>query len=225
MFTPPCWRWELSEPLAVGLVLALRQQVAQAWNVGSGRTLVAPPSFTLPDGAAAVVLVFAALAAVMVIARKLGPAAVSGPEGYWWLGLPLDRWPMVAGRLARRLAAVWAGASVLHLPIGFITDLEAWVSGQVLAAGTFGAAAVCAALLAALRQAGPDPEAPGPSRPELLQRLFSGPFPALLLLAALSFVPRQAAAGVLGPALAALAADVALGLLVFVRLGRIPAGS
>lgn len=44
--------------LAVGLVLALREQVAQAWNVGSGRTLVAPPSFSLPDGAAAAVLVF-----------------------------------------------------------------------------------------------------------------------------------------------------------------------
>ena len=70
--------------LAVGLVLALREQVAQAWNVGSGRTLVAPPSFSLPDGAAAAVLVFAALAAVMVVARKLGPAGWS--DACCWCG-------------------------------------------------------------------------------------------------------------------------------------------
>lgn len=82
---------------------------------------------------------------------------------------------------------MWPGAFVLYLPLGFITDLGASGWGQILAGGTFGLAAVCA-----------------------------------VLLAALSFVPRQAAAGMLGPALMALAADVALALLVFVRLGRIP---
>ena len=55
--------------LAAGLVLALREQVAQTWNDGSGRTLVAPPSFALPDGAAQVVLAFAALVTVMTVAR------------------------------------------------------------------------------------------------------------------------------------------------------------
>ena len=45
--------------LAEGLVLALREQVAQAWGTNAaGRTLVAPPSFSRPDGAAAAVLVF-----------------------------------------------------------------------------------------------------------------------------------------------------------------------
>ena len=208
--------------LAAGLVLALREQVASAWNADAGRTLVAPPSFPLPDGAAATVLVFAALVTVLAMARKFGPASVSGPEGYWWLSLPLDRRPMVTGRLARRLLLVWAGASVLYLPLGFITNLRASVWGQILAGGTFGLAAVCAVLLAALRQAGPGPAASRPSEPELLQRVFSGPLPGLLLLAVLSFIPRQAAAGMLGPALMALAADVALALLVFVRLDRIP---
>ncbi|MBD7994655.1 hypothetical protein H9639_05025 [Arthrobacter sp. Sa2CUA1] len=209
--------------LAVGLVLALREQVALAWNTdAAGRTLVAPPSFALPDGTAATVLVFAALVTVMTVARKFGPAAVNGPEGYWWLSLPLDRRPMVTGRLARRLTAVWAGATVLYLPFGFVMDLQAGVVGQFLAAAAFGVAAVCAVLLAALRQAGPGTEGSGASRPELLRRLFSGPLPGLLLLAVLSFVPRQAAAGVLGPAFVALAADVALGLLVFARLDRIP---
>ena len=133
--------------LATGLVLALRGQVAQAWSAGpAGRTLVAPPSFSLPDGAAAAVLVFAALTSVTVMARKLGPASVSAAEGYWWLGLPLDRRPMVTGRLVRRLVLVCAGAAVLYLPFGLVTDLETGVQGQLLAAGVFGLAAVCAVL-------------------------------------------------------------------------------
>ncbi|GAA1908303.1 hypothetical protein GCM10009688_10540 [Arthrobacter gandavensis] len=200
--------------LAVGLVLALREQVAQAWNVGSGRTLVAPPSFALPDGAAAAVLVFAALAAVMVIARKLGPAAVSGPEGYWWLSLPLERRPMLAGRLVRRLLLVWAGTAVLYLPFGFVMDLETSVRGQVLAAATFGVAAVSAVLLAGLQQARPAPQSAAERR--------SGSLPGLLVLALLSLVTVRVAAGSWVLAVGSLGVTVALGLLVFARLDRIP---
>lgn len=201
--------------LAAGLVLALREQVEQAWTADAGRTLVAPPSFALPDGTAATVLVFAALAAVMVMARKLGPAAVSGPEGYWWLSLPLDRRPMVAGRLIRRLLLVWAGASVLYLPFGFVLDLETSVSGQLLAAGTFGVAAVCAVLFAALRQARPVPRSTAERR--------RGMLPGLLVLALLSLVTvRVAAAGAWALALGGLGVTVALCLVVFARLDRIP---
>ncbi len=200
--------------LAVGLVLALREQVAQAWNVGSGRTLVAPPSFSLPDGAAAAVLVFAALAAVMTVARKFGPASVSGPEGYWWLGLLLDRRPMVTGRLARRLAAVWAGASVLYLPFGFVMDLETSVRGQVLAAATFGVAAVCAVLLAAWQQTRPAPRSAAEQR--------RGMLPGLLVLALMSLGTVRVAAGSWALALTGLCVTGALGLLVFSRLDRIP---
>ncbi|MBO0895308.1 DUF6297 family protein [Arthrobacter sunyaminii] len=220
--------------LAAGLVLALREQVALAWSADSaGRTLVDPPSFSLPDGAAPTVLLFAALAAIMVVARKLGPAAVSGPEGYWWLSLPLDRRRMVSGRLIRRLVLVWAGASVLYLPFGFITDLAASVRGQFGAAAAFGLAAVCAVLLALLQQVGAGPATPGgpatatpagASRTArgLARRMVSGQLPGLLLLAVLSFVPRQAAAGLWGPALVTLAAAVALWLVGRPRLGDIP---
>ncbi|WP_091601158.1 DUF6297 family protein [Arthrobacter koreensis] len=200
--------------LAAGLILALREQVEQAWNVGSGRTLVAPPPFSLPDGTAAAVLVFAALAAVMVVARKLGPVAVSGPEGYWWLSLPLDRRPMVAGRLILRLLLVWAGASLLYLPFGFVLDLETSVSGQLLAAGTFGVAAVCAVLFAALRQAGPVPRA------AVVRR--RGMLPGLLVLALLALVTVRVAAGSWALALTVLSVAGALGLVVFARLDRIP---
>lgn len=210
--------------LAAGLVLALRDQVAQAWDADStGRTLVASPPFSLPDGAASTVLLFAVLAAVMVLARKFGPAAVTDAEGYWWLNLPLNRRPLLTGRLARRLVVVWAGASVLYLPVGFITDLSAAVPGQFLGAGVFGLAAVCAVLVAALRQAGAGPLVMNRARTGLVHLTATGPLPGLVLLAALSAVPRQAAAGVLGPAVVTLAAAVALWLVVLPRLGLIPA--
>lgn len=57
-------------------------------------------------GATAALLVFEALAAVMMMAPKIYSVAVSGHEGYWWLGVPLDRRPMVARRLIRRLLLV-----------------------------------------------------------------------------------------------------------------------
>ena len=209
---------------AAGLVLALREQVARAWEVDpGGRTLVAPPSLALPEGSAVTALLFAVLVAVVVLARKLGPAAVTTAEGYWWLSLPLDRRPLVTGRLLRRLALVWAGASVLYLPIGFITDLDAGVPGQFLAGAVFGVAAVSAVLLAALRQIGAGQAGSGSSGPGPGGRIVSGPLPGLVLLAVLSFVPRQAAAGLWGPALVAVAAAVGLGLIVFPRLGAIPA--
>lgn len=68
--------------LAAGLVLALREQVAQAWGTNAaGRTLVAPPSFSLPDGAAAAVLVFAALVTVMTVARSSVRPRPADPKG------------------------------------------------------------------------------------------------------------------------------------------------
>ncbi|MCC9192121.1 DUF6297 family protein [Arthrobacter sp. zg-Y916] len=202
--------------LAAGLVLALREQVALAWNTdAAGRTLVAPPSFALPDGAAAAVLVFAALAAILVVARKLGPAAVSGPEGYWWLSLPLERRPMVAGGLVRRLLLVWAGTTVLYLPFGFVMDLETSVRGQVLAAATFGVGAVCAVLLAGLQQARPAPQSAAERR--------RGSLPGLLVLALLSLVTVRVAAGSWALAVGSLGVTVAFGLVVFARLDRIPA--
>lgn len=200
--------------LAAGLVLALRGQVAQAWSADpAGRTLVAPPSFALPYGTAAVVLVFAALVAVMVLARKFGPASVSAAEGYWWLSLPLNRRPMVTGRLVRRLLLVWAGASVLFLPFGFVTDLGAGISGQLLAAGVFGLAAVCVVLLAAVQQARPAPRSGVDRR--------TGLIPGLLVVALLSLLPVQVAAGSWALGLSALSVTCALWLVVSARLERI----
>ncbi|MCC9173833.1 DUF6297 family protein [Arthrobacter sp. zg-Y179] len=200
--------------LAGGLVLAMRNEVAKALGPGTGgrRTIVAADWGALPDGAAVTVLLFAVLAAVMAGARKLGPVAVASAEGYWWLSLPVDRRPFLAGPLLRRVGLVWAGGAVLYLPVGFITDLQATLEGQFLGAAVFGLAAVCAVLLAALRQSagnGFPAGAPGAAG-------------GLVLLALLSFVTRLAAAGGLWPAAAALAAVVGLWVLVLARMGAVP---
>lgn len=209
--------------LAAGLVLALREQVSTVWNGGdAGRTLTEAPWIDLPDGAASIVLVFAALVAVLGMARKFGPAAVAPAEGYWWLSLPVDRRPMIAGRLVRRLILVWAGAAVLYLPIGFITNLDAGPVDQLGGAAVFGLAALCAVLAAAVRQAGLGPRPLGPDAGSAVLGAAAGPIPGLVLLAALSFLPGLAAAGVIWAGAAALAAAVGLGLLVFPRLDRIP---
>ena len=121
---------------------------------------------------------------------------------------------MVASRLVRRLLLVWAGASVAYLPFGFVLDLETSVSGQLLAAGTFGVAAVCAVLFAALRQAGPVPGSAAERG--------RGMLPGLLVLALLSLVTVRVAAGSWALALGGLSVAGALGLVVFARLDRIP---
>lgn len=199
--------------LAGGLVLAMRNEVAKALGPGTGgrRTIVSAEWTALPGDAAAAVLLCAALTAVMAGARKLGPVAVASAEGYWWLNLPVDRRPFLTGPLLRRAGLVWAGGTVLYLPVGFITDLQASWEGQLFGAGVFGLAAVCALLLAALQQAGTGFPAG-----------VSGSAVRLLLLALLSFLPRMAAAENLWPAAAVLAAVSGLWALVSARLGAIP---
>ncbi|MDK1326463.1 DUF6297 family protein [Arthrobacter sp. zg-Y1143] len=221
--------------LAGGLVLALRNEVARALGSGAGgrRTIVAAVWTGLPDGAAVTVLLFAALAAVLTGARKLGPVAVTSAEGYWWLGLPVDRRPFLTGRLLRRVGMVWAAGAVLYLPVGVITDLQAAFAGQLAGAAVFGLAAVCALLLAAVGQSAGNGQVggqqvdgqPGGNRPTAGNGIPAGPFGtagALVLLALLGFLPRLAAAGEWWPAPAALAAVVGLGLWVQTRLERIP---
>ncbi|MCC9144476.1 MULTISPECIES: DUF6297 family protein [unclassified Arthrobacter] len=200
--------------LAGGLVLAMRNEVARALGSGTGgrRTVITADLTALPDGVAVTVLLFAALASVMAGARKLGPVAVSSAEGYWWLSLPVDRRQFLAGGLLRRVGLVWAAGAVLYLPVGFITDLQATFEGQLAGAVVFGLAAVCALLMAALRQSA------GNGFPDEALGVAGG----LVLLALLSLLPRLAAAGELWPGPVALAAAVGLWLVVFARMGAVP---
>lgn len=142
--------------LAVGLVLALREQVAGVWDSGAGtrRTLVNDAVIALPTGMAPVILLFAVLAGVLVGARRFGPATVTPAEAYWWLGLPHDRRPLLAGRLARRVLLAGAAAAALYLPFGFITAWQAAPTAQFVGAATYGLAAAAAVLMAGLRQTG-----------------------------------------------------------------------
>lgn len=202
--------------LAGGLVLALRNEVALA--VGSGadarRTIVAAQWTGLPDGAAVTVLLFAALAAVLAGARKLGPVAVAPAEGYWWLGLPVDRSPFLAGRLLRRTGLAWAAGAVLYLPVGIITDLQATPAGQAAGAAVFGLAVVCAVLMAGLRQtgAGRSPRS----------RAAGATLLGLTALAYCSAIPRRAAQGEAWRIVTVLTLVLVVWLLVSWRMERIP---
>ena len=201
--------------LAGGLVLALRNEVALAVGSGAGarRTIVAAQWTGLPDGAAVTVLLFAALAAVLAGARKLGPVAVAPAEGYWWLSLPVDRSPFLAGRLLRRLVLVWAVGAALYLPIGVITDLQATPTGQAAGAAVFGLVVVCAVLMAGLRQT-------GGRRPRSRPALET--LPGLAVLAYCSAIPRRAAQGEAWRIVTVLTLVLVLWLLVSSRMERIP---
>ncbi len=206
--------------LAGGLVLALRNEVALAVGSGAGarRTIVAAQWMGLPDGAAVTVLLFAALAAVLAGAQKLGPVAVAPAEGYWWLSLPVNRSPFLAGRLLRRTGLVWAAGTVLYLPVGIITDLQATPAGQAAGAAVFGLAVVCAVLVAGLGQTAAGRTSAGNSFPAGP----AGTAAALGLLAVLGFLPGLAADGALWPAAAASAVGAGLWWLVFAGMESIP---
>lgn len=209
--------------LAGGLVLAMRNEVAKAVRSGSvtGRSMIAGDWAALPDGLAATFLLFAVLVAVLVGARKLGPVAVAPAEGYWWLSLPMDRRPFLRGRLLRRMGLVWAVGAALYLPIAVISDRQVVFSGQLAGAAAFGFAAVCALLLAALRQSAGKGSLPWNGFPGRSVRA-AGAVGAAVLLALLSPLPGRAAAGELWTAAALLTAVVVLWALVFARMGSIP---
>ena len=217
--------------LVAGMVLALREQVVQRWNTpdGAGAGSLLEVHWALPPGVVPTALVFTALAAAGTVARRMGPASVERAAAYWWLGLPVDRRPLVVGPLLRRLLLAGLGGAVLYLPFGFVTQLKAPLAGQFLGAAVCGLSAVSMVLSAALRQ-------------ESRTRFFRGPLPTLALAALLSVLPGwalsewavpgsapAAAPGTAGPpdpaalvpAAAALAAAVVLWLVVSPRLNQI----
>ncbi|GAB3550967.1 hypothetical protein GCM10027404_19190 [Arthrobacter tumbae] len=136
--------------LAVSFVLALRGEFAQRSATDSG--LIADPVLVLPSQALEVLLTFAALAAVVVLGRRLGPLAVGGPESTWWLSLPVDRRPMVWGPFLRRAVLAGAGATVAYTPVSILGALERAPLTHAYAAATFGVLVVAAMGTAALLQ-------------------------------------------------------------------------
>lgn len=139
--------------LAVSFVLALRDEFEKPTTIDGG--LIADPVVSLPTQALEVLLTFAALAVVVVLARRLGPLAVGGPESTWWLSLPLDRRPMVWGPYLRRTALAGLGAALAYAPFSILTALERDPLTHASAAATFGAAVAAVLGIAGLIQGSP----------------------------------------------------------------------
>ena len=139
--------------LAVSFVLALRGEFAKRATSDGG--LIADPVFVLPSQALEMMLTFTALAAVVVLSRRLGPLALGGPESAWWLSLPLDRRPMVWGPYLRRTALSGAGAAAVYAPFSILTALERSPLTHAYAAATFGAAVAAVIGIAGLLQERP----------------------------------------------------------------------
>ena len=185
--------------IAVSFVGGLRDEMTR--DNAMAASLVAGSPLVLPAPLLWTLLTYGGLAAILAVARRLGPIAVTGAQGAWWLPLPLDRRPMVLPTFRRRLLSVGLGATLGYVPFSIVTDLAADAADHALAAATFGAASVAVLGIAALLQLG----LVAPRR---------GRAAALLALAPLALLPGMAPAG--WP----LAAAVLAGVVVLVPLLR-----
>ncbi len=139
--------------IAVSFVLALRDEIS-----GRGvteRSLVDAQWQVLPAELLWVLLTYAGLASLAVLARRLGPVTASPAEAAWWLPLPLDRRPLVLPSFLRRTLATGLAAAVAYLPFSALTALDRPAAGHLLAAATFGAMAIVAVAGAAALQLTP----------------------------------------------------------------------
>ena len=202
----------LAAVLAGSLMVYFREQLLLA-AAAPGRTLADQRWLVLPQDLVLYGASAAALAAVAVLARRLGPVSIARAEGHWWLPLPLKRRPMVVRGILGRTLLTAGGGALLQLAVSFTARPGPgypWTADRLAGAAAFGLAAAVMLLLAALRQT----SSSGRSRPAA----------ALILPAAavLALLPEAAAAGYRwSPALAAAAA-ASLWLLLRNRLEHIP---
>ncbi|WP_285319346.1 DUF6297 family protein [Pseudarthrobacter sp. lyk4-40-TYG-27] len=136
--------------VAVSFVIGLRIEIGDRGPAGRG--VISPEWLVLPGPVLWTLLTYAALAGITTLARRLGPISVRGPEGNWWLPLPVDRRPMVLPAFLRRCVLTCAGAFAAFLPFSFLTSLGRTAPQHLLASATFGAVSVLAVALAALQQ-------------------------------------------------------------------------
>lgn len=195
----------VSLTIAASFVLALRNEIAG--RASTSGSIVREHWLVLPEPVLWTCLTFVVLLAVGNLAGKLGPLAVNGPESSWWLPLPLDRRPMVLPPFLRKAALAAAGSVIAYVPFSMVTAADRNPLEHLCSALTFGAAAVIAVVMAAVKQLG------------LLGR-WTGRIVSAALLAACSAATLISAS----PWPAALAAVVAVGLVVVVgpRAGRVP---
>ena len=138
--------------LVVSFVLALRDELVARSRVEA--SLVDERWHVLPQEVLWAGLTYGALVGLIATARKLGPVAVAGAEGAWWLPLPVDRRPMILPGFLRRVLAVGLGAFVVYVPFSLLTAGTRELGTHLVAAGIFGAVAVIAVGCAVLLQSG-----------------------------------------------------------------------
>ncbi|WP_285241348.1 DUF6297 family protein [Pseudarthrobacter sp. MEB009] len=170
--------------MAVSFVFALRDGIEGNDPGRSG--LVTGSPLQLPAAVLWFLMTYAALAGILTVARRLGPVAVTGAQGAWWLPLPVDRGPMVLPTFRRRIMWVGLGSAVGYLPFSLLTGLDLSVGAHAAAAATFGAAALTVLGAAAILQLGPQGARTGRR---------AGAAVIALVLALLALLPRVAGTG------------------------------
>ncbi|CAM3175316.1 hypothetical protein PSET11_00788 [Arthrobacter ulcerisalmonis] len=202
--------------MAVSLVFALRGEIDG--RVPGAGGLVPRSPLELPSTVLWFLMTYAALLGILTVARRLGPIAVTGAQGSWWLPLPVDRGPMVLPTFRRRTVGVGLGSALGYLPFSLLTGLDLTGIAHALAAGTFGAASLVVLGMAALLQHRPTLGAPAGrrylDRPALAQPKRDPMVHVRLILVPVALLPRLPGfgwePGVAVLALAALAAALIL---------------
>ena len=138
--------------VAVSVVVSVKDAITSRGAVGSVHISAHWPS--IPAPALWTLIVYAALTAVLVLAGRMGPIMVSGPEGQWWLPLPVDRRPMVLPPFLRRSILSGFGAAAAFLPFSVFTSGHRTFPEHLLGSSTIGAVTVVAVALAGFVQLG-----------------------------------------------------------------------
>lgn len=136
--------------LAASVVISMKDAITSRVEAGSVHISAHWP--LIPAPALWTLTVYAALSTVMMLARRMGPIMVQGPEGQWWLPLPVDRRPMVLPPFLRRSILSGLASAAVFLPFSVLTSTERTLPEHLLGSTTFGAVTVVALALAGAMQ-------------------------------------------------------------------------
>lgn len=147
--------------LAAAIVFAYAAGIAHAFSASLKEDIsggvIRNGIGVIPGESAASALVMLGMLAALSLISRLGPVAVDGAQGFWWLTLPVSRTPFLARLLRQRLVTTAVLGVLLWLPIGYGTVLgglsKGGFTGVMLGALSLGLLFVVLSLLAALAQA------------------------------------------------------------------------
>lgn len=105
----------------------------------------------LNDALSVSMVAVAALGVTLLV--RMGPMSVTGPQGFWWLGLPLDQRSMLRSRYFRLFAVAVVVAIVGFMPLA-VAESDDWMSllTALVMSGLLGAVAFCLAATVQLQR-------------------------------------------------------------------------